>query len=147
MDAIDAAMQTSIGRVVRADAQWVWVETQRESGCSSCAAKGVCGSSVLETLFSNRHVPIRLPNTHNAQTGDMVELALPESALLRQSLWAYGVPLLGFIVGAMAGQALDAELGAIVGSMLGLAGGFGLTRRFAAIQKPHIMKVYKGVRL
>ncbi len=144
---MDAELQTSIGRVVRADSQWIWVETQRESGCSSCAAKGMCGTSVLETLFSHRNVPIRLPNSHQAQEGDMVELALPESALLRQSLWAYGVPLLGFIVGAVVGQTMDAELGAVIGSVLGLLGGFAVTRRYASIQKPHIIKVYKGVKL
>ncbi len=144
---MDAVFQTRFAHVVRADAQWVWVQAERESGCSSCAAKGVCGTSVLETLFSHRNVPIRLPNTHQAREGDMVELALPEHALLRQSLWAYGVPLVGFLIGAVVGQALDDELGAVLGSVVGLIVGFAVTRRFATIQKPQIVKVYKGVNL
>ena len=144
---MDAMLQTTIGRVVRADTQWIWVETRQESGCSSCAAKGVCGTSVLEILFSQRNVPVRLPNTHQAREGDMVELALPESALLRQSLWAYGVPLVGFLVGAVLGQTLAAEAGAVAGGVAGLLGGFAATRRFASIQKPEIVKVYKGVNL
>jgi len=144
---MEALQHTRIGRVVRADTRWAWIETQRESGCGGCAAKGVCGTGVLETLFTARSAPIRLPNTHQVSEGDMVELALPDSALLRQSLWVYGVPLLGFIVGAVLGQALAAEAGAVAGSVAGLSGGFAVTRRFASIQKPEIVKVYKGVNL
>ena len=144
----DEMMHESVGTVVRTEGQWAWVETVRQSGCGSCAAKGACGTGVLETLFSARTAPIRLANTLHARPGDRVVLALSEGALLRQSLWAYGVPLVGFLAGGLLGRALTAtEGGALLGAVVGMLLGWGMVRRFARIEPPVMTRIVtKGER-
>lgn len=137
--------QETVGTVVRAEGEWIWVETVRQSGCSSCSAKGACGTSVLDTLFSARTAPIKLVNEVGAQVGDQVVLSLPESALLRQSLWAYGVPLVGFFIGALLGKALfSMELLALLGAIAGMMAAWWITARFARIERPRVSKRLKG---
>ncbi len=137
--------QETLARVVRAEEAWIWVEPVAQHGCDSCGAKGACGTSVLAGLFSARHAPIKLPNTLAAQVGDQVVLTLSERALLRQSLWAYGVPLVGFFAGALVGQELGStDLYVLLGAVSGMAAGWWLTARFAQIEHPRVSKIVKG---
>ncbi|WP_294949409.1 SoxR reducing system RseC family protein [Sulfurivirga sp.] len=138
----ESMMHESTGTVVRVEGEWAWVETVRQSGCGSCAAKGACGTGVLENLFSARSAPIKLPNTLHARPGDRVVLALSEGALLRQSLWAYGVPLLGFFIGGLVGRALfSMEWSALLGAVVGMLAGWGVVRRFARIEPPMMTRI------
>jgi sigma-E factor negative regulatory protein RseC len=93
-------------------------------------------------LFLGRNAPIQLQNTVGAQVGDQVELVIADEALLRQSIWAYGVPLTGFFIGALLAQAsLHHELAALLGALVGMSCGWWLTRRFAIIKKPEIQRI------
>lgn len=130
----------STGTVVKVEGRRVWVATSRQSGCGSCAAKGACGTSVLDTLFSGRNAPIELEASFPLKEGDQVIMTLSEQALLRQSFWAYGVPLLGFFVGALLLRSVS-ELAALAGALAGLVGGWWLVRRVAPIEKPRIRKI------
>ena len=130
----------AVGTVVKVEGERIWVETTRQSGCSSCAAKGACGTSVLDTLFSGRSAPIELHYAGDVHVGDQVVLSLSERALLRQSLWAYGVPLAGFFIGALALQPLS-ELAGVLGAAAGLGTGWWAVRRFARIERPRVEKV------
>ncbi len=128
------------GTVVKVEGERVWVETVRQSGCGGCAAKGACGTSVLDTLFSARSAPIELHYAGDVQVGDRVVLSLSERALLRQSLWAYGAPLVGFFIGALVFQPIS-ELAGVLGAAAGLATGWWSVRHFARIERPRIEKV------
>lgn len=96
-----------------------------QSACGSCAAKSGCGTSVLGSLFPKRHQQLRVDNSQAAKPGDRVVIGLPEAGLQRASLLLYGVPLLGLIAGAVAGDHWggsepQAILGGLFGSVAGL---------------------------
>ncbi len=132
--------QRTIGTVVRVEGERIWVATQRQSSCGGCAARGACGTGVLESLFSARNAPIELKAPAGVRTGDQVALVLSERALLKQGFWAYGVPLIGFFVGALLLQPAG-ELAALAGALTGLVGGWQAIRRWAPIEKPRVEKV------
>lgn len=124
----------AVGRVVKVEEGFVWVTTQRETGCTGCQSQKGCGTSTLAKLFApESKTPLKLLNSLNAQVGQQVLLSLNGADLIKHSLMAYGLPLLGLFVGAAAFQAalqgiFSSELPAIMGGFLGLLGGWVLTR-------------------
>ena len=134
-------MEKALGTVVRIENGVAWIETVRQSACGHCASQGSCGTGVLNQLFSARN-QLQLPAQPHMKTGDQVVLSLPGGDLLRQALWAYGAPLAGFLAGALLARAVGmAESGMLLGSIAGMAGGWGLMRRFARIEPPVIERV------
>lgn len=102
------------------------VEAQRRGSCGSCAAKGACGTSLLDRFLGRRPLRLRVRNELAANPGDQVVIGVPESALLRAAAAAYLVPLIALILGAIGGQALAGlldfgltELAATLGGVLG----------------------------
>ena len=118
------------GRVVAIKGNKVWVQTIRASACESCSARSGCGQRVLASASKGRANQILVNNHLGARVGDEVTLAIAESALLSASLLVYAMPLLLMVLGAVAGQQwLPAQdVGAIAGSLAGLAIGFGVAR-------------------
>ncbi|GAB0149444.1 MULTISPECIES: SoxR reducing system RseC family protein [Marichromatium] len=112
------------GRVIARDGDHVRVRTQRRSVCGGCAARGACGTSLLERLFSRRAAEVRARDRIGVEVGDEVVLAISAQGVLRLSLAAYLAPTLGLVLGAVAGNAL----GGAASDPLGLLGaGLGLT--------------------
>ncbi|MCB1774265.1 MAG: SoxR reducing system RseC family protein [Gammaproteobacteria bacterium] len=115
-------------RVTGIDREYAEVVTLRQSACGSCAASKGCGTSLIAAWFPQRELRFRLRNDIGAEAGDRVVLGLDEGSLQRGSLLLYAVPLGGLLGGAIAGDrllpaiGLSAELGAIVGGLLGLIG-------------------------
>ena len=97
------------------------VATTRHSACGSCAASSGCGTS-----FPQRRLTFRLHNRIDARVGDTVIVGLNEGALQRSSLLLYGLPLVGLLAGAIAGEQVAAalagpsELGGVLGGLSGL---------------------------
>ncbi|BBP43470.1 SoxR reducing system RseC family protein [Thiosulfativibrio zosterae] len=124
----------AIGKVVMADESFIWVKTQRQSGCSGCQSEKGCGTSTLAKLFApESSSPLKILNTLNAKEGQQVMLSLNEADLIKHSFMAYGLPLLGLFVGAFALQlvlkdAVSSDWPAILGGFLGLFAGWGVTR-------------------
>lgn len=123
-------MITETGRVIAVNGDSIWVQTIRQSACNSCKARHGCGQKVLAGATGGRANQVQVVNHLGARVGDEVTLAIAESALLGASLLAYAVPLLLFVLGAVAGHYVGSgtEGAAIVGSMIGLALGFGVSR-------------------
>lgn len=123
-------MITETGRVIAVTGNQVWVQTIRQSACESCSARHGCGQKVLASVSSGRANQVLVSNTLGARVGDEVTVAIAESALLGASLVVYALPLLLFVGGAVVGHqtAQGSDLAAILGSVGGLAGGFGLAR-------------------
>ncbi len=124
------------GVVLAIDGDIAEVMTRKKSACGSCAAKGGCGTSLVESLFPSRTRSFRARNEARAKKGDQVVIGLDEAALQTASLLIYLVPLLGLIGGAIVaswlGSAPDdgqAELFSVVGGI----GGFFLS--LAAIRR------------
>jgi sigma-E factor negative regulatory protein RseC len=127
--------------VVASDAEIAEVEVQRRSTCGSCTARGACGTSLLDRLLGRRPLRMVLSNAIGAAPGERVVIGVSEQALLRAALAAYLLPLLGLIVGAVAGTALaslsdataDAsEWASIVGGVSGLLAALRWLQRFGA---------------
>ncbi|GHD40024.1 positive regulator of sigma(E), RseC/MucC [Marinobacter persicus] len=127
-------MITETGKVVAIDGGYAWVQTIRTSACQSCSARSGCGQRALASVTGGRANRVRVSNSAGARVGDDVVLGIDEQALLRASLWVYGVPLLALVVGCIAGFRGfgGSELSAVAGAVVGLAGGFWLVRRWQA---------------
>lgn len=158
-------MITETGRVVAVNGDQVWVQTIRQSACQSCSARQGCGQRVLAGASGGKANQVLVANTLGAKVGDEVTVAIAESALLSASLLVYALPLLLFVVGALAGQQwlpmVDAgglggagglgdvgdlgDAGAVVGSLLGLGAGFlaarRLTRRAGVGYTPELVRI------
>lgn len=72
--------------------------------------------------------------------GQAVEVEMPHALLLRQAAWAYGVPLLGLLVGAAVLQPLG-NPAAGVGALLGTSVAVAVSKRAVArLQGPRIRR-------
>jgi len=79
----------------------VRVRVQRQSACDSCQLKSGCGQSTLTKLSSNMCIEFDVPNKMNAESGDMVLIAIPEQGLITASLMVYLFPLLCMLTAAI----------------------------------------------
>jgi len=117
--------------VVRVDDAGVWVETQRHSTCSGCAAEKGCGTATLSKVLGQRRTLLRVLSGQPLSVGDRVVVGIRESALVRGSFAVYAVPLLLLLAGAVMGtiggeQGLwsNAELASVLLGSGGLVAGF-----------------------
>ena len=108
----------------------VWVEGIQRSACGGCNARKGCGHASLAELGK----PMRLwiSTAQSLDAGQHVVLDLPDGALATSAAVLYGLPLIGLIVGAVAGQNLGGDTAALVLGGAGLLGGFGVARHFAS---------------
>ncbi len=119
------------GRVVRVGAGSVWVETIKQSACSSCSAQKGCGQSLLAKIGDGKRMEIQVDNPHHLEVieDDQVTLGVGERSFLTASFLVYLLPLIVMFVVAVSAQSSGfAEPTVILSSLFGLAGGFLLTR-------------------
>lgn len=114
------------GRVVRIEASYVWVETQRQSACGECLAETTCGHGLMNRLLPSRSLNhVRASCDFPVNVNDEVTIALPEQALLSASFLVYFMPLLALFAALLVGELLQLpELFIILLSLGGLASGF-----------------------
>lgn len=99
-------------------------------GCGHCDSVNGCGSKNLSKMFcSNQPRTFQVHNPVGAVVGDEVNVSLPDGILLSSSWRMYLLPLLLMLGCGLIGasQAVGAEQRdgfALVGSLLGLGGGF-----------------------
>ncbi|MBZ2167306.1 MULTISPECIES: SoxR reducing system RseC family protein [Marinobacter] len=140
-------MITETGKVVAVKDGRVWVQTIRQSACSTCSARSGCGQRVLAAATSGRANQVLVTNSVNAVVGDEVTLGIDERALLGASMLAYAIPLVLLVVASVAGHSLSGgeDLWAIVGAVLGLGAGFfigrGLHARSGDAYEPRLLRV------
>ena len=97
------------------------------STCGACSRSSGCGMAKLADLLPADANALELPAGDGHRVGDVVELAMPEGALLMASALAY----LPALVGLIAGAALSATAGAplqVLTALVGLAAGLGCSR-------------------
>ncbi len=115
------------GRVIGVAGDLAEVETRRQGACGSCSANGACGTSLLARYLGRKPLLLKAQNRAGASPGDLVVVGVPEDGLMRASLAAYLVPLLGLIVGGMAGPVLFASGDDGASALMAFAGlGLGL---------------------
>ena len=97
------------------------------AGCGRCHETGGCQSSILGLLFRAKPRQYRIANPIGAAPGDPVIVRVASGSTLRAALLIYALPLLGLLLGAVAGTALsgngDNDATAVLGSLLGLGVG------------------------
>ncbi|WP_051219568.1 SoxR reducing system RseC family protein [Oceanobacter kriegii] len=104
----------------------VWVESVQRSSCGSCQAKSGCGQSALESI--GRPVRLWVATDLKLEAGQQVTLDLPDGSLMSSALALYGIPMVGLILGAVAGQTAGGESASMLVGLLGLLFGFGAAR-------------------
>lgn len=117
-------MSESDAVVERVDGNHLWLRPLGAgSGCGSCTQKTACG---MRSVEGHGQSPlICLPNSIQARAGDTVVIHAAEGVLLRAVWRVYGVPLIAGLAGAMIALTITGSDGvALVGLLLGLAGGF-----------------------
>lgn len=95
----------------------VWVETQRQSTCGSCAAKSGCGSAALSEVLGRKRstVKVLVDDPNALEVGQAVDVELATGSFLRGSMAVYALPLMILLLCAGLGQSVAGEPGAIVG--------------------------------
>ncbi|WP_166269069.1 SoxR reducing system RseC family protein [Marinobacter caseinilyticus] len=142
-------MITENGRVVAIKGDQLWVQTIQLSACNTCSAKQGCGQRVLAGVTAGRANQVLVDNVLGARVGDVVTLAIEESALLRASLLVYALPLIFLVVGAVAGHQLapSSDGWALVLSGLGMGLGFVVVHRqqkhHGQFFRPQLLRIEK----
>ncbi|RMG92066.1 MAG: hypothetical protein D6703_03020 [Zetaproteobacteria bacterium] len=77
----------------------------RKSACGGCAGEAAC--STLGSWQEQRFVEMEVENPVAAREGDIVTIHVPDTLLLRAAFLAYGLPMLGFLLGGSLGYALS----------------------------------------
>ncbi len=115
------------------------VEATEAGGCTACASRSACAVSGLGRFFDGRRKPIEMA-CGPARPGDVIRVRIDASELLRSALWAYILPVLLGLGGALA-LAAHGDAAAALGLALGLAGGLWLARRMA---RPATISIHSG---
>jgi sigma-E factor negative regulatory protein RseC len=139
--------------VVQLDGQHALVQANQGNGCGQCNGKG-CGTGKLSQLFCSKPRQFRVDNPINAAVGDEVIVSVADGAVLRGIGLVYLVPLVSLVAGALLGslsaaQAEQRDGFAAMGALIGLAGGFALSRWMATRQarqqnQPYISRQWRG---
>lgn len=125
-------------RVMRVDGELAWVRSESPASCGACGGKG-CGSSVFVRLLHPREPEYAVLNPISAEAGELVVIGIEEGALLRAATFAYLVPLLLLLFGAMLGGVWG-EAQAVAGGVAGLLlAAIWLKRRQSAVS-PAILR-------
>jgi sigma-E factor negative regulatory protein RseC len=140
------------GRVVAREPGAVWVETVRSGSCAACNAGRGCGQRTLERLQAGGAARVRALADVAAGVGDRVAMGIPEQLLLRGTLRVYLLPLLLLFGGALAGRHLGSgDDTAMLGGLLGLAGGFVYNRWYSRryendpAHQPRVLRILPNV--
>lgn len=112
---------STIRAIVRAvDGNQAVVEVEA-GGCGRCHEEGGCGGQSLTQMFCSGHKTYRVDNPSGAKPGDQVTVAISAGSVRRTANFAYGLPLLATIAGAVVGMSLRGDVGAILGAVGSLA--------------------------
>lgn len=119
-------------QVVAIDNSIVWVEAQRSSSCSRCAANKGCGNAVFQKLFGNKQnvFPVTSDNGLNqplVTVGDKVIIGVEENALVKNSFIVYAIPVIAIIIFAVIGEtfannsmSISKDFASVIGALVGL---------------------------
>lgn len=100
------------GEVTAVKGEWLEVTFCRPADCEKCNACGM-GQKKASMMVRGK-----------ASLGDQAVVSMPNATVMRASLLAYVLPLIGLLAGLLAGAALfpQAENGAaLIGGLIGLA--------------------------
>jgi len=97
-------MITEYGTVVELRGDCALIKTSKDSSCESCLSRHTCITDNEEEMIVEADNPV------HARMGDRVLLTIGADTTIRAGLLLYVIPLLSFLVGILAGNALLAPL-------------------------------------
>lgn len=106
-------------RVLQVGPGFAWVEPRPHSPCGQCDPVNGCRSLQLARMFSLRQPRFRVLDPLGVLPGEQVNIAVPESGMLRSAALLYAGPVLALLAGAML-AAPAGELAAVIGGLLAL---------------------------
>lgn len=99
-------MMEEEGRVVKVEAGYAIVHTERGSACDSCSSKASCHAL---GGTDGKVMEMRVVNDIGAVVGDRVKIAIDSVVLLKSSFLIYIVPLVFMIAGGIIGDSYARE--------------------------------------
>ncbi|MFC4159197.1 SoxR reducing system RseC family protein [Chitinimonas lacunae] len=109
--------------VVAVEPGFAWVRPGPAQLCPACANSGRCGAVALNRLFAGQEEHFRVADPLGVQAGERVMVGVAAQAVLQAALWAYLLPLLALLGGALLGSRLwpiQPDLGGLCGAGVGL---------------------------
>lgn len=98
-------MQTDRGLVIARHGNIVMVRLQPHEGCVSCALTKFCASS------KEANPTVSATASPQIVQGDLVEVSLDDSIVLKASAIMYGIPLVSFLAGVLGGYGFSSLVG------------------------------------
>ena len=92
-----------------------------DTGCGRCHEPGGCGGVNIGKMLCSTPPVFRVLNPEGSAVGQHVSVAIPDSAVSKGALLAYGLPLLLLLIGAFVGLGVAGDSGAVIGAVCGLA--------------------------
>jgi len=114
--------------VISTNQGYAWIKSDETTSCSGCTSGG-CSSNSLFSGMDKKLGKMQVSNPLHAKPGEQVIVGLPSDGLLKSSLLAYLLPLLGMLVFSLLGSEIfvwmgsSSELGAILLGIAGLVAG------------------------
>ncbi len=139
-------MQTDRGLVIARQGDVVVVRLQPRDGCASCSLTQFCVGS------KESSPTVRVTAPPEIAQGDLVEVSLDDSLILKASAIMYGIPLAAFLAGVLGGygfsslEGLNGSLSIalpVVAGFLMLIPGIIISRRVASRLYPTATVVRK----
>lgn len=111
--------------VIRSDESTIWLQAERQSTCDNCQVKKGCGTGLLSEHVGRRFSTLAVPKKHSVQPGQLMNVSIPEEALLQGAYMMYLLPILFMFAGAAFSRYMFAnELMEIISGLTGLMFGF-----------------------
>lgn len=129
--------QTAV--VIVVDPGAIWVRAVENAGCASCGGKG-CATRRLADLFRRPRHGFQVESPLPLRVGERIVVGIPDGSVLKGALWAYGLPLVTMLAGALLAHWLSPGDGsALAGLIFGGLVGAMLARRVRA-HRPVVLR-------
>jgi sigma-E factor negative regulatory protein RseC len=96
-------MNEETGIVIKVDGIMAMVAVKKKDACDACSAKDSCTST------SEDEAVLEAINTARAEVGQTVRISMKPMTYLKGTMLVYGLPLVMFLAGAIAGQKIGEE--------------------------------------
>ena len=100
-----------LAHVLEVNGNRISVLVRRSSGCNSCEKSAACGTGQVNQMLDSPAQEIELTSNLDVKPGEPVLLVMPDNLYRNLAFKAYGLPLGGFLLGALAGTALALRWG------------------------------------
>ncbi|HSH27635.1 MAG TPA: SoxR reducing system RseC family protein [Wenzhouxiangella sp.] len=122
-----------LARVVALDDQRLTLAFSAPEHCRRCMQGRGCGAGVFGRLLSRRETRVSLPANLAVARGQWLRVGCEPVQLARAAVVYYGLPLLGFLAGAVNGHlALDGGAGRDIAALTAGLAGFFLVLHFVS---------------